>query len=451
MIPLLRAELRHGWATWSGLAAVGAVAAVSFSAAIAMLEAGLAEGGEILDASVSFLSILLILNVPAGAIVIAAVSRLAVGLHRAVYARWQLAGVSPAQTSAVVISQLTGVGLLAGFVGFGAAVLIVPPFLHAVFVDDSSWWAEASIRPGALTGVIVVPLTTLVVLLGGFRGARSAGRTPALSALREPEAEAKRMRWWRWLLLVAVLLAAGFGGALAPFRAEERSTAISQFPLLPAYLTAIVATAAPVLSPLVLRAWTALIPARASATWHLARHQARYHLGRSTASVTPLFVGTALLGGLMTMSATTSTAMTSAGLPGNFDLGIMQVMLLVGGPVLLGATGAAVVLFMSNRTQASEQALLRASGASHGVVLGAAVCQAAIHVITATLLASIVVFGTALISAAALGRFVPAVPVLDIGAAAQLVALGLVLTVSATLVPAMARMREPLALRLAAE
>jgi len=206
-----------------------------------------------------------------------------------------------------------------------------------------------------------------------------------------------------------------------------------------------------VLSPAVLRAWTAIIPPRTSTTWFLARNQARYHLGRSTASVTPLFVGTALLGGLMTMAATTGTAMTDAGMPGNFDLGILQVMLLIGGPVALGATGAAVVLFMSNRTQGAEQSLLRASGATRGVVVAAALWQAVIHVVTAALLAAIVIVGTALISGAALTRFLPADPVYDLGAAAALVAVGLVLTASATVLPTLLRLREPLARRLAAE
>ena len=451
MIGLLAGELRRGWATWAGLAVVAAVASLSFSTALAMGEAGLAEGGETLDASMSFLSILLILNIPAGAVVVAAVSRLAVDLHRSHYARWQLSGVSPAQTSTVVLAQLAVVGFAAGSIGVVVSMPVVPAFLHAVFADDDSWWADASIRPGLLTVAVVIPLTTLVVLGGGLRAARSAGRTPPLSALRAPESEAKRMRWWRWLLLGVVVLAAGVGGALAPFRVEERGTAISQFPLIPAYLTLIVATAGPALSPLVLRAWTALLPARASASWYLARHQARYHLGRSTASVTPLFVGTALLGGLMTMSATTGSAMSAAGMPGNFDLGIMQVLLLIGGPVLLGATGAAVVLFMSNRTQAKEQALLRASGATGGVVVVTALWQAVVHVVTAVLLATTVIAGTALICAAALGRFIPAVPVLDPGAATLLVTIGLVLTSAATVVPALSRLRDPLASQLAAD
>lgn len=451
MIRLLRAELRRGWTTWIGLVLVATIAALSFAVAIAMLETGLEVGGEILEASVSFLSILLLLDIPAGAIVVAAVARLAVDLHRATYARWQLSGVSPRQTSVVILVQLACAAALAGGLGFAISIPFAPAFLHAVFAHDSSWWSSATIRPGALTAAIVVPLTVAVTMLGGVRAAVSAGRTPPLSALREPDVESQRMRWWRWLVFAAVLLAAGVGGALAPFRADDRSTAISQFPLLPAYLTAIIAAIGPVLSPMILRAWTSLIPPRSSTTWFLARNQARYHLGRSTASVTPLFVGAALLGGMMTMAATTGTAMSAAGLPGNFDLGILQVMLLIGGPVALGAVGAAVVLFMSNRTQGAEQSLLRASGATRGVVVAAALWQAAIHVVTAALLASLVIVGTALISGAALNRFIPAVPVFDVSAAAALVVFGLVLTASATVVPTVLRLREPLARRLSVE
>ena len=76
---------------------------------------------------------------------------------------------------------------------------------------------------------------------------------------------------------------------------------------------------------------------------------------------------------------------------------------------------------------------------------------AAIHVVTAALLASLVIVGTALISGAALNRFIPAAPVFDVSAAAALVVFGLVLTASATVVPTVLRLREPLARRLSVE
>jgi len=321
--------------------------------------------------------------------------------------------------------------------------------LHAVFRTDSSWWADAVITPGALTAWIVMPLTVAVTLIGGLRAAISAGRTPALAALRDAEPNAKRMRAGRWALLIVVLIGAG-AGALAPLGAEARATAISQLPLLPAYVTVIIAAAGPLVYPLVLRGWTALIPARASTSWYLARHQARFHLGRSTASVTPLFVGASLLGGLMSIATTTGAAMRASDLGGNFTLDIMQVMLLIGGPVALGSIGAAVVIFMSNRTQGAEQSLLRASGATSRTLIASALWQGVIHVVTAALLAGAVIVTTAVLTTAVLGRFLPAAVVLDLDAAALLIALGALLTTMATVLPAIAHMREPVAVRLAA-
>lgn len=449
MIALLRSELRAGRAAWAGLVLVAAVAALAFGVAVTMLETGLREGGEVLEGSVSFLSVLLLLNLPSGAIVVAAIARLAVDLHRDFYARWLLAGVGPVQTSLVVTAQLAVAGLAGGVLGYALTVLLAARFLHAVFAGDSSWWATGAIETGPLTAAVVLALTVLVTVLGGLRAALSAGRTPALAALRTPEPEGKRMRWSRWLLLGVVVIAAG-SGILSPLRADERSTAVSQLILLPAWLTLILAAAGPVLYPAVLRAWTGLLPARLSSSWHLARHQARHHLGRSTASITPLFVGASLLGGLMTMSATTSASMDASGLGGNFSFGLLQVMLLVGGPVLLGATGAAVVIFMSNRTQGRERALLQACGATDATVLCSALLQAVIHVVTAGVLAGAVVVATGTLTAAVLGRFIEPVIVVDVAAAAMLGALGLLLTASATVFPALVRLHESVPPRLAA-
>ena len=68
---------------------------------------------------------------------------------------------------------------------------------------------------------------------------------------------------------------------------DDRTSALSQLPLIAPLVMIVIVAGGPVLYPLVLRGWTALVPASASASWYLARHQARYHLARSTASITP--------------------------------------------------------------------------------------------------------------------------------------------------------------------
>jgi putative ABC transport system permease protein len=177
-------------------------------------------------------------------------------------------------------------------------------------------------------------------------------------------------------------------------------------------------------------------------------HQARYHLSRSTASITPLFAGTALVGGLFTMAATTNASFLAGG-EDLASLSVPQVLLIAGGPIALAAVGASVVVFMSNRTQGHEQALLRASGATDAAVLGSALLQAIIHVATALLLALVVLVATAVVTTTALARFTEAVPVIDFGVAGPVALAGLVLTVFATTLPVAARLREPVAARLA--
>lgn len=448
MIRLVAAELRAGWASWIGIVLLAAVLAASSGVGTSMLETGIRVGGEYLRNLSGGMAAVLLFTAPSGLAVVAAVARLAVDLGRPSYARWMLAGVGPAQASAVVVVQLAVAGLVGGLFGFGAAVAIAAPAVHAAFSEGTGEYADIPVVVGPITFAIVVPLTVLVSVLGGLRAARTAGRGSALAALREPEAAAKRMGVLRWIVLVAVTggCAAGLGSVL---NAPDRSAYMAQSVLVPVYLAAPLLAAGPLIYGAVLRGWTALVPARLSSSWYLARHQARYHLSRSTASITPLFAGTALIGGLFTMATTTDAAFVAAGERG-VNLGIAQVLFIAGGPVLLAAIGAAVVVFMSNRTQGGEQALLRASGADERTVLVSALLQAVVHVVTALLLAGAVIAGTAVVCALALGRFHAAAPQIDVRAAAVLAGAGLLLTALATTVPALGRLREPVAARLAA-
>ncbi|MGQ7311362.1 hypothetical protein ACUOFU_06640 [Microbacterium arabinogalactanolyticum] len=444
---LAMAELRHGWATWIGVLLIATVSAAAYGVGVSTIETGIRAGGEYLSGFSGAAAILLIFSAAAGIPVTGAVSRLAVDLSRTGFARWQLAGVAPAQVSRVVALQLALSGLIGGVLGVVLARLVAEPLVHAAFEDGSGGYREIPIVTGPLTATVVIPLTMLLTVLGGWRAARSAARTSPLSVLREPEAEAKRMRWWRWLLLGIVV--ASVAAAISTMFTGERRVILAQAPLIAPYLTLVVTAAGPLLYPAVLRAWTSMIPARASAAWYLARHQAAYHLGRSTASITPLFVGASLLGGLFTMSATFDASSRAAGGDG-VTMAASQVVLILGGPIALAAVGVAVVIFMSNRTQGSEQALLRASGADDRVIVTSAVLQALIHIVTAALLTFAVLVGSAAIIAAAMSRFGPGILRLDLIGAGILMLTGLALTLSATLIPVLGRLREPVASRLAA-
>lgn len=66
-------------------------------------------------------------------------------------------------------------------------------------------------------------------------------------------------------------------------------------------------------------------------------------------------------------------------------------VLLLGGPILLCAVGAAVSVVMTSKSRARDVALLVASGAHPRTLVAAAACEAFIHVATATLVGAAVV------------------------------------------------------------
>ncbi|MGO1306135.1 MAG: hypothetical protein ACTMIH_01850 [Microbacterium gubbeenense] len=446
---MIFAELRAGWASWTGVIFVSAITALACGIAISMLETGMHAGEDYLQGFSGGTAAILMFSAPAGIAVIAAVTRLAVDLGRPAYARWQLAGVGPFQTALVVITQVGVASLFGGVIGVGATTLIAGTAIHSAFESGTGGYSEIPIVTGPLTAFITIPATVVISVLGSLRSACAAGRTPPLAALREPETEAKRMRWWRWMLLLAVI-AGAIVFFVSLFRTTDRMAFLSQGPLVPVVITVVLAAAGTVVYPWLLRGWTALVPARVSTSWYLARHQARYHLSRSTASITPLFTGTALLGGLFTMAATVDASLRAGGEEG-VTLEISQVLLMLGGPVLLAAVGAAVVIFMSNRTQSSEQALLRASGATTSTVIFSALWQAVIHVVTAAILGGVAIILTAVLTGAALGRFSPAVIVVDAAYALALVGVGVILTMFATVSPVATRARGSVAMQLAAK
>ncbi|MFD6699341.1 MULTISPECIES: hypothetical protein [unclassified Microbacterium] len=455
MIGLWAGELRADWRSWAGLVLVTAVAGVSLGIGASFLETGMHAGGRLGTGISGVSSMILVFSGVSAIGVTSAVARLAVELGRAVYARWQLSGVTPRQVAVVVLCQVIALSLIGAGLGFAATLVGAPVALRLAFEGASGGFTETSAVVGPVTALFIGCGVLLIALLGGLPAARRAALTPALEALREPEPRTRGMRWWRWTLFG--LMVVGTGAAVRSWLSsaavampDDRNTLISQTPLIAPLLTLVIVAGGPVLYAPLLRGWTALLPARASSSWYLARHEARYHLGRSTASITPLFTGAAMLGGLYTVTTVWGAAARAAGEPfGGLEFG--QVVVLLGGPLLLAGVGTAVVIFMSNRIQAREQALLSASGATDAVIVRAAVLQALIHVITAVLLALAVIAVSAVLAVVMLAPFYEVVPYqLDLGGVGVLVGVGTLLTEAAVLIPVLARMRVSVATLLSA-
>ena len=186
-----------------------------------------------------------------------------------------------------------------------------------------------------------------------------------------------------------------------------------------------------------------------SASWFLARNSARYRLSQSNAAISPLMVAIALAGGLYTLAATLDAALLArGGSTTSTGLALEGVVILLGGPLLLSAVAAAATVFMSGRARQREFALIQAAGSTQSVISLAAIWEAVIYTMTATILGTIATVAGGLIIASELSLALPVVSFSTIGLIA---AGGLVLILIATIAPTVAALRHEIPRTLAVE
>lgn len=446
MIRLILADLVFHARVWLGILTV--IVATGFVAGIAagLIETGVHEGGEVQEGLGSTSSVVIIFTGLTALIVLGSAANLTVSLQQRSYALWQLVGIRPLSVAGIVLAQLAVVGILGALIGCAIAA----PAIGPVFAWTFREWPgmqDVEVRLGGVGALVVAAAILVVVLLGGLRGARRASRTRPIEALREPEPHRIGMGWFRVLLLVAAL--SGAFGLSASMRSGSFSQVSGQAPLLTPLIAAVFAAAGPVVYPLALRAWTALVPTGASATWFLARNSARYRLSQSGAAIGPLMVAIALAGGLYTSGATLAAARPAeTGEPGGFELAIEGVVLLLGGPLLLSATAAAATVFMAGHARERESALVRAAGSTGTALILTAVWEAVVYAVTAALLgtAATVVGGTIL--AASLDLPFPVISFRTLG---MITAGGFALILVATVAPSAAALRHEIPRTLAVE
>lgn len=448
MMRLAVADLTAHTRVWLGILAVAVAAGFVGAVAAGLLETGIAHGGRVQEGLSSTSAAVIMFSAVTVVIVLSATANLTVSLQRRGYALWQLVGVRPALVTVVVLTKLSIVGALGALVGCGIAVPVFPPLFGWVFRE----WPDlrgVSLHLGVLSVLVVGAAITLMMLLGGLRGARRAGRTPPIMALRDPEPPRVRMSWSR-LVFAALLLG---GAATLAANLDGRAATLSAFAgqaiLLTPLLAAALAAAGPLVFPLVLRAWTSLLPASVSASWFLARHSARHRLSQSTATISPLMIAIALSGGLYTMAATLDAALVERdGGTTSSGLAPEGVVLLLGGPLLLSAVAAAATVFMSGHAREREIALVQASGSTHGLIVLAAIWEAVIYAVTAMILGAAATIGGGLIIAGALALPLPIVSFDTLGV---IMGGGLLLILIATVAPTTSALRHEVARSLSAE
>ena len=439
MLRLVLADLVANARVWLGTLLVAAVTAAVGAVVAGDIATALEVGGNEALALYGIGGLIVVLTAVTALIVVGAVTGLTVTLQQRAYALWQLVGIRPVLVRAVVTAQLLIVSLLGAVLGCLAAAPVLGPLFRYTFADSPDL---ARLQPtfGPVTAVPVILFVALVVTVGGSRSAGRAARTPPIRSLREADLPDRRMTVARWLAGVGTL------GVVVAIVASLPGTGLDTMavPLMligPLVAGALAAFGPLFLAPLV-RAWTSVLPATASAAWYLARSNTAANAARSTATISPLMVAIALAGGLYAANGTVGAA-TSAG----SGLTTGSVVLLIGGPLSLAVLGAVATIFMSSRRREREFALVVAAGGTPGMVLAAAVAEAVIYVGTALLLGAVAVAATAVIGgwAAHVTPSFGVLPVLTVAGGS------LVLVLAATVLPTAEALRQEVPTALAPE
>jgi putative ABC transport system permease protein len=372
-------------------------------------------------------------------VLISSVSTLTVALQRRSHALWQLVGVSPLRVGGIVLGQVVVLSALCGTAGVLVAVPLAQPafeLLSSTFDGMGAHGYRASFPLAA--ALWTVGIVVAVSLAGSLRGAIRAARVRPIEGLHDTEWKQARMGWLRWVMLGVILVAGTPIVASIAFLPEDSS--MGAIPLVGPLLTGVFAVFSPVLLPLIVRGWTAVVPARWSVSWFLARANALHKLSVSTSVVSPILTAAALVGGLLSSFATMGNAILIELGRRPADPPLAEMIILLGGPVVLAAIGASMTVAMSGRSRSRDLALLAVAGGTRGSAILASVFESLIYAVTAALGAMLVILAQAGLSVALLSVWISGVyasfefgPVLLVSAA------GLVLVAGATVGPVVLR------------
>ena len=431
MMRLVFSDLRDHAATWIGafLVAVGCGYIGGWAVSIE-------ASAETFDGLRSVGSVVIAFSSVAAVAVLALTANLTVDTQRRSYALWQLANMKPRLVSAVVLVQLVVVAVLGAMCGTLLTTITFSPLFPWVFGARVEY-AQAVPRVGAASMPFVWLAVAGTFLCGGLKGARSAGRTSPLAVLRESKPRRAGMTWMRVLLFAG--LAIGAWQVAAIMIGSVPGVVMNWSLYLPILTTAGIAAIGPLAFAAILKAWTSVVPQSRWNAWYVARHTARFGLSASTSVETPIMVGFGLVAGIYSVMSIWADYSGQHGMTFT-GLDWTAAILMMGGPVLLCAIGAAVSVVMTSKSRTRDVALLIAGGARPRTLLAAAVCEAFIHAVTATLAGMAAVVVSNAVTACAVGM--PLFDGLAFGEGLAVSLAGFVLVLAATLVPTLAALRK---------
>jgi putative ABC transport system permease protein len=431
MLGLLRADLVGDLRVWIGTFAVLVAAGAAVGIPATLVDSALHQSDLFTELGLlTVASIALTLTVVSLVVVLTSTVRTLVELRRRTFALWLIVGMQPSQVSRLVLGELAVVAVAGAGLGSFLTWVVSPTLVKQFLVGSSGLGGVVTtLAPGsaAIGGAVVV----VVVLLAAIPRAREAGATPVLTLLR-----GGRRRQTKFVARsVACVLLLALAGSMYAGLPQSFATGASQSVLIGPVLIAAAATAAPFYVTSLIRLWTAVVPSTRSVSWFLARATVIDSAQRSSASVVSFYVAIGLLWTFLVGQNTVASATTSSIVADPRPLG-----LLLGGPTLLAAIGAAAGVLMASSFREREDALLDVAGADTPVRTLTAAWEALIYVVTAGILATVTAAAVALGLAAFLSPQAPALrpellPMLGVGATVVC----LVLAWAATFAPRLSR------------
>lgn len=441
MIRLTFAELSDGWRAWTGMLFMIAVASVILGACATIASTWLDYSGPERGVSDVLAQLTIMISGFSGMtaiVVLSSVAGIAVQSDRERYARWQLLGFTPHQVRAIIALQLGTLAVIGAALGLLTAALLsqtvidlVANAIQTATGHDIAVPVSNSLPIFAITGLVIVA----IILISGLAPARRASRIPAVEVLRAEEPPTQGMTLIRWI--TTGLCVAGTVGLLASTIGNSVDIITLNTIFACILVAGAITSAAPVLLPPVIAFWPRIMPDRFSITWFLARTSALERLSYSSSSVTPLLVGVTLIGSIYSAAYTQRNAMLANGIPvDQMELANDQVIIMLGGPLILAACGAATAVFQGTEHRQNAARVFSRMGFNRISLLLSALLEAVIYVITAVLIAFIVIGAIVAIDTLALRDAVgPSLPTITFEPILAVAALGLVVVAAGAVVP----------------
>lgn len=453
------AELRGSWSTW--LAVSLAFIATNFALMLSALTLVAGERAmrtmqlDPLDSTAFVITPAqnLVFCTLVGMVVIGTATNLALSARRGALARLALNGASPAQIVGTVMVQLTVVSLVSSLIGAVLALGALQPALSYLAYERIEAGSPMPV-PEPVWSIWPLLITALgavaVAVIGGLRQALRASRIAPVEAVREHASDGQTISMTLGRIIAAALtglvLVAAYGSIFA-LTAEPDSETVSNLVMLSLTVLPIMAILLALLAPILVgpltRAWASLLPFP-FASWQLARRSVRSRSRRLTRSVVPVMMTIGLLLGMLAIWSSLESTLVANGYQIEISAtGPATLLVFLGLPLLIALAGGMGSLIMMSRQRTAELALIGIVGATPRQRIFVPLLEAVIMVTSATLL-GLLMAGSAVavlaIGLPAAGMTYAFTPPLAMFAAT--VAVTLVITVAATVLPTLRGLRE---------